>query len=38
MTEDQSLSHVNLGCKHHIVWCPKYRRNKLYGEIRCRLG
>ena len=38
MTEYQSLSHVKWECKYHIVWCPKYRRKKLYGKIRRRLG
>ena len=38
MTEYQSLSYVKWECKHHIIWCPKYRRKKLYGKIRRRLG
>ncbi len=38
MKEYQSLSHVKWECKYHIVWCPKYRRKKLYGKIRRRLG
>ncbi len=25
-------------CKYHIIWYPKYRRKKLYGKIRRRLG
>ena len=29
---------LNGECKYHIVWCPKYRRKKLYGNIRKRFG
>ncbi len=38
MQDYQSQSHVKYECKYHIVWCPKYRRKKLYGEIRKRFG
>lgn len=24
-------------CKYHVVWCPKYRRKVLTGEIETRL-
>jgi putative transposase len=24
-------------CKYHIVWCPKYRRKVLVGEVETRL-
>ena len=34
----QSLSHVRWECKYHIVIIPKYRKRKLYGEIRKRVG
>jgi len=34
----QSQSHVKWECKYHIVWCPKYRRKKLYGRLRRRFG
>ena len=33
-----SLSHTKYECKYHIVFIPKYRRKKLYGEIRQYLG
>jgi REP element-mobilizing transposase RayT len=36
--EYQSQSHVRYECKYHIVWCPKYRRKKLYGRLRHRFG
>ncbi len=33
-----SLSHTKYECKYHIVFIPKYRKKKLYGEIRQHLG
>jgi REP-associated tyrosine transposase len=38
MKDYQSQSHVKWECKYHIVWCPKYRRKKLYGKLRHRFG
>ena len=38
MQDYQSQSHVKWECKYHIVWCPKYRRKKLYGGVRRRFG
>ncbi len=38
MKEYQSQSHVRYECKYHIVWCPKCRRKKLYGQLRRRFG
>ncbi|NOQ66426.1 MAG: IS200/IS605 family transposase [Desulfobacterales bacterium] len=38
MKDYQSQSHVKWECKYHIVWCPKYRRKKLYGRLRRRFG
>ena len=38
MKDYQSQSHVRYECKYHIVWCPKYRRKKLYGRLRQRFG
>ena len=38
MKDYQSQSHVKWECKYHIVWCPKYRRKKLYGKLRRRFG
>jgi REP-associated tyrosine transposase len=34
----QSLTHTKWECKYHIVWIPKYRKKKLYGQIRKYLG
>ena len=33
-----SLSHSKWDCKYHIIFIPKMRRNRLYGDIRPRLG
>ena len=34
----KSLSHSKWDCKYHIVFIPKFRRKKIYGEIRKGLG
>src|SRR5580692_6434447 len=34
----ESLSHSRWDCKYHVVFVPKYRKKKLYGEIRRFLG
>ena len=34
----KSLSHTKWECKYHIVFIPKYRKKKLYKEIRKTLG
>jgi putative transposase len=33
-----SLSHSKWDCKYHIIFVPKMRKKKLYGEKRRRLG
>src|SRR5258707_2238209 len=38
MNNDQSLAHTRWECKYHVVWIPKYRRKKLFGEIRRELA
>ena len=30
----QSLSHTRWECQYHIVFIPKYRQKRLYGQIR----
>jgi putative transposase len=32
------MAHVKWECKYHIVFIPKYRKKKLYGKIRKRVG
>jgi putative transposase len=33
-----SLSHSKWDCKYHVIFVPKMRKKKLYGDIRPRLG
>jgi putative transposase len=30
----QSLSHSKWECIYHITWIPKYRKKKIYKELR----
>ena len=34
----QSLCHSRWDCKYHVVWIPKCRKKKLYGQLRKELG
>jgi putative transposase len=38
MDEYESLSHSRWECKYHVVFIPKYRRKRLYKELRPHLG
>ena len=38
MTQENSLAHTKWTCKYHIVWIPKYRKKKLFGDLRRALG
>jgi len=33
----KTTSNVVYSCKYHIIWCPKYRRKVLVGEVVIRL-
>lgn len=33
----KSNKNVMYSCKYHIVWCPKYRRKVLVGDVEQRL-
>ena len=35
--EYKSNKNIIYSCKYHIVWCPKYRRKVLTGDIETRL-
>ena len=35
---DSKLAHTAWECKYHIVWCPKYRRKIIYGQLRKEIG
>ena len=34
MADEKSLAHSVWDCRYHIVWIPKYRKKRLYGEFR----
>ena len=38
MHDWQSLSHVRWECKYHVVFVPKYRKKRMYGKARSRVG
>ena len=38
MNDTNSLSHTKWNCKYHIVFCPKYRRQEIYGKIKEDIG
>ena len=38
MDDINSLSHSKWRCRYHIVFAPKYRRKKIYGDIRKDIG
>jgi putative transposase len=38
MNDYQSLSHSVWECKYHTIWVPKYRKKKIYTELRKYLG
>ena len=38
MDEKESLSHSKWECKYNVVWIPKYRKKKLFSELRKELG
>lgn len=38
MHDWHSPSHVRWDCKYHLVIAPKYRKRKLYGKFKRRVG
>lgn len=36
--DNNSLSHTKWNCKYHIIFCPKYRRQVIYGQLRVEIG
>jgi len=38
MDEYKSLSHSKWECRYHMVFIPKCRRKRLYGQLRKHLG
>jgi putative transposase len=37
MRDYKSNNNVVYSCKYHVVWCPKYRRKVLVGNVADRL-
>lgn len=37
LTVYKSNNNVVFSCKYHVIWCPKYRRKVLVGEVESRL-
>ena len=37
MNKYKSNNNIVFSCKYHIVWCPKYRRKVLIGDVEKRL-
>jgi len=37
MTDYRSLSHTKWDCKYHVVFIPKYRKKRVFGQIRRQL-
>ncbi len=38
MSDYRSLSHSRWECKNHMVFIPKYRKSKIFGQIKMYLG
>ncbi len=38
MKEYQSLSHTRWDCEYHVVFIPKRRKKRIFGELRHYLG
>ena len=36
--DKNSLAHTKWNCKYHIVFTPKYRRQRIYGKIKKDIG
>ncbi len=36
--DDLSLAHSSYNCTYHIVFIPKYRRKRMFGELRREVG
>jgi len=38
MSDYRSLAHSRWECKYHVVFIPKYRRKRIFGQIKRYLG
>jgi putative transposase len=37
MNKFKSNNNIVFDCKYHVIWCPKYRRKVLIGDVEKRL-
>ena len=38
MSDYRSLSHSKWECKYHVVFIPKYRKKRIFGQVKQYLG
>jgi putative transposase len=38
MTDYESLKHTKWECKYHVIFIPKWRKKRIYGQLRKDLG
>jgi len=38
MTDYESLKHTRWECKYHVIFIPKWRKKRIYGQLRKDLG
>lgn len=36
--DSETLAHTKWNCKYHIVFAPKFRRQIIYGKVKCEIG
>ena len=38
MSDYESLKHTRWECKYHVIFIPKWRKKRIYGQLRKDLG
>jgi putative transposase len=38
MNDSESLRHTRWECKYHVIFIPKWRKKRIYGQLRKDLG
>ena len=38
MTDYESQKHTRWDCKYHVIFIPKWRKKRIYGQLRKDLG
>jgi REP-associated tyrosine transposase len=38
MNDNESLKHTRWECKYHVIFIPKWRKKRIYGQLRKDLG